>query len=221
MHNMYYPVPHFFKKSYGCDKMNIQTINVDDTTINFRVESNINVANELRRILMSEIPRMAIDNVIIDKNTSILSDEFIAHRLTLIPLVCDSIYKYENMEECESHLFGQHCDRCLIELSVDIKCMEDEMYVLTGHFIQHENVNFISNDIPICKLYKGEEIKLRAYAKRGIGKLHAKWTLPTNITYDIISEGIYQIGLNLPCKMDNNIIIDTALYLLKQRFGQL
>lgn len=220
MNNMYYPVPHFFQKSYTCDGMNIQTINVDDKTINFRVESSINVANELRRILMSEIPRMAIDHVIIDKNSSALSDEFVANRLTLIPLVSDDIYKYKNVDECETHSSKENCDKCCVEFSVDIKCMEEEMYVLTGHFIQHECVNFISNNIPICKLYKGQEIKLRTFAKRGMGKLHSKWTLPASITYDIVSDHIYEIGLNLPCKMDNDMIINSALYLLKQRFEQ-
>lgn len=47
---------------------------------------DISVANALRRIMLAEIPTMAIDIVEVAKNTTALPDEFIAHRLGLIPL---------------------------------------------------------------------------------------------------------------------------------------
>ena len=48
------------------------------------------VVNTLRRIMIAEIPTMAIESVIINQNTSIIPDEVLAHRLGLIPIMADA-----------------------------------------------------------------------------------------------------------------------------------
>lgn len=47
------------------------------------------LANALRRILIAEIPTMAIEKVELWQNTSIIPDENLAHRLGLVPLAVD------------------------------------------------------------------------------------------------------------------------------------
>jgi len=47
------------------------------------------LANALRRILLSEVPTMAIERVILFQNTSIIQDEVLAHRLGLVPIYAD------------------------------------------------------------------------------------------------------------------------------------
>ena len=47
------------------------------------------IANALRRIMVAEVPTMAIEDVIIIENSSPIKDEILAHRLGLIPLSTD------------------------------------------------------------------------------------------------------------------------------------
>lgn len=44
------------------------------------------IANAFRRILLAEVPTLAIDNCFIMDNGSVIADEVLAHRLGLIPL---------------------------------------------------------------------------------------------------------------------------------------
>lgn len=44
------------------------------------------LANAFRRILLAEVPTLAIEKVYVHNNTSVIADEVLAHRLGLIPL---------------------------------------------------------------------------------------------------------------------------------------
>lgn len=47
------------------------------------------IANALRRILVSEVPAVAIEDVFMYNNTSIVQDEVLSHRLGLVPIKVD------------------------------------------------------------------------------------------------------------------------------------
>lgn len=55
------------------------------------------IANSFRRILLAEVPTMAIEKVLIYNNTSVIQDEVLAHRLGLIPLKANpSQFKFKS-----------------------------------------------------------------------------------------------------------------------------
>lgn len=61
----------------------------DDEIIFDMVGIDAPLANALRRILLAEVPTMAIETVYIYENTSIIQDEILSHRLGLIPIKAD------------------------------------------------------------------------------------------------------------------------------------
>ncbi len=50
---------------------------------------DVSLANAFRRILLSEVPTMAIEKVFVHNNTGVLRDELVAQRLGMIPIKAD------------------------------------------------------------------------------------------------------------------------------------
>ncbi|CBX95378.1 hypothetical protein IAQ61_004200 [Plenodomus lingam] len=90
------------------------------------VSIDTSVANAIRRILIAEIPSLAIEDVFIYQNTSIIQDEVLAHRLGLIPLCgsCDGLrwmkwfHKATGLEDGS----GTQSDYNTIVLRLNKKC---------------------------------------------------------------------------------------------------
>ena len=76
--------------------------------------TDVSMANSLRRIMIAEVPTLCIDKVEIKANTTNMPDEFLAHRLGLIPLRTSkkmSEYNYSHLCDCEDG-----CNRCTVRV---------------------------------------------------------------------------------------------------------
>lgn len=137
--------------------------------------------------MIAEVPTLAIELVTIQENTSVLHDEFITHRLGLLPLDSSRIMDYKYKEECEC---TDRCPKCSVEYTLDVACREDQAITITHSDIQRTSQDHNvpmpvpreedrrdtnQNGIAIVKLKKNQKIKLDMVAIKGIGKLHAKW----------------------------------------------
>lgn len=84
------------------------------------------MANSLRRIMIAEVPTLAIDLVEFHENSTVLNDEYIAHRLGLIPI------KYQDPQtlrggDCNGPFLShrecvcyERCRRCSVEFDLDV-----------------------------------------------------------------------------------------------------
>jgi DNA-directed RNA polymerase subunit D len=141
--------------------------------------------NAIRRLSISEVPTLAIDDVVILENSSVMHDEAIAHRLGLVPLLTDlSRFVMPHECDCKSTL---GCSKCRVLLVLDSEANEKTKVVTSGELVsEDELIKPVSKDIPIITLAPGQKLKFEAYARLGIGRDHAKWQ-PTSVA--IVKDG--------------------------------
>ncbi len=155
--------------------MEVEILERDDQSMRFILRDvPIPIANAMRRIMISEVPTMAIEDVFIIENSSPMDDEVLSHRLGLIPLRTD-LDAYVLPEECECHS-ELGCERCSVMLTLDVKASDSVRTVYSGDLRSSDpKVVPVSDKIPIVKLAPGQRVQLEAYARLGRGKVHAKW----------------------------------------------
>lgn len=129
------------------------------------------IVNTIRRLIINEVPTMAIDTVEIKKNSTVLYDEMIAHRLGLVPLKTD-LKSYELPEKCSCKKEG--CAKCRLTLSLKTK---GSGYVYAERLESTDpKVVPVYEKMPVAKLMKGQQLEVDAIATLGRGKDHMKWT---------------------------------------------
>lgn len=158
-------------------------------SVDFELQSvDLSFANSLRRTILAEVPTMAIDLVEIEANTSVLADEFICHRLGLIPLNSKNVDDVLYTRDCECE---QYCEACSVTLTLHARCTGDEIMRVYARDLVVDPMRanqWVGNPVitdpeglgtVICKLRKGQELRMKCIAKKGIAKEHAKWA-PTS-----------------------------------------
>ncbi len=163
--------------------MKIEVLEKNDTNLRILVrDADVPLMNALRRLALAEVPCMAIEEVVMIENSSILQDEIIAHRLGLTPLKTD-LDAYNLPEECECKSeFG--CPQCRVTLTLDAEAKDGTRTVYSGEIVsENPEILPVSDKVPIIKLAKNQKLKLEAYARLGRGKTHAKWQPVSMCTY--------------------------------------
>jgi len=168
--------------------LEIKVLEKSDTSMRLLIqEVSVAFMNAIRRVMLSEVPCMAIDEVVIIENSSILHDEILAHRLGLIPLKTD-LASYNLPEECPCKSeFG--CNLCRVALTLEVEAGENTVTVYSAALhSENPSITPVSDKIPIVKLAPNQKIRLEAYARLGKGKKHAKWQPVSACTYKYLPQ---------------------------------
>jgi len=137
-------------------------LKIEDTTPYF--------VNSIRRVMLSDLPKLAVENVVIYDNSTALFDEIISHRLGLIPIPTDlSLLTFKDQCVCK----GKGCPNCTVRYTLS---KEGEGVVYSGDLHPEEKSWAIKEDkIPIVELFNDQRLILEIEAVLGRGKDHAKW----------------------------------------------
>ena len=85
-------------------------------------------------IVLIKVPTLAFDFVDIEENSSVLDDEFIAHRLGLIPLTSADVSHFKYSRDCECE---DGCIFCMVEFRLEIVNQGNENLVVTQRDLQN------------------------------------------------------------------------------------
>ena len=162
------------------------------------------LVNTLRRIMIAEIPTMAIETVIINQNTSIIPDEVLAHRLGLIPILADADdfeEKKENEDfnekncikftlnvKCEKNKNGIINNEQIFSRDLNLEFLGDQKNKFYDNKTKKYTIGLVNDDIYLNKLAPGMEIDLVSYCVKGIGRTHAKWSPVCTAYYKLLNK---------------------------------
>lgn len=127
-------------------------------------------AGALRRVMIAEVPTMAIEWVDFNTNTSAMPDEVLANRLGQVPLTYDP-KAYDLKKDCKCE--GKGCSRC--EVKLVLKKKGPAMVYSDDLKTTDKSVVPFIERIPIVELFEDQELELIATAQLGLGREHAKW----------------------------------------------
>ena len=125
--------------------------------------------NAIRRTIMNAVPTLAIEDISIYRNDSVIFDEYLASRLGSIPLKTNKTYKMGDKVKLTLHAKGPKT-----VTAADIEAKDP-------------SVETVGKEMPITKLKEGQELKLEMTAVMDSGNKNVKWQ-PAIATYNELPE---------------------------------
>ena len=187
-------------------------------------DANPPLINALRRTLIADVPKLAIEDVEFHlgsigtsednkeyESTTPLFDEIIAHRLGMIPIPTD-LDLFEFRDECEE-CGGEGCPNCTVIYSLNKK---GPCTVYSGDLnpVGESDLRVVDDLIPIVKLTEDQAILLYATAELGTTKEHAKWQPTSGVGYKYYPE--VEIDMD-KCDMCEKCIEECPVDILEEK----
>lgn len=134
-------------------------------------ESDETFANLIRRLIIEEVPTLAVEEIEVKDNSSALYDEMLALRLGLIPIKTDlkSYRLPKNQDEID-----EKSAQCTLQIKLK---SSKKGYVYASEAESSDpKCTFVYEEMPIVKLLSKQKIDVVMTAVMGQGKEHTKWT---------------------------------------------
>ncbi len=182
----------------GRVRMKIEIVEENENSMRFSLSgATSSYANTLRRIATNSVKTFAIDRVTVYENGSAMFDEYIAHRIGLVPIHTPT----KGYDEKDEVLFTLEAEGPKTVYSSDLACSDKEVRVANGQ-------------IPLIKLAEGQKVRLEGKAVMGTALRHAKFQ-PGLVTYDTNDNSTYAFYVESFGQMQPRAIINKAFEVIK------
>ena len=178
--------------------ISIEKKNDSGVVLRFR-DYPISLLNSFRRILLSEIPTYTIDTILVEINNTCYNDEFLAHRLALIP------FYFEEHFPIRSFCPQFNCINCCPRVELQRRNDTNEilpLYSSDFEIVPHTHCTFypvvypeFPKGIMIGKLKPKTEIHLQCKLRKGLGKVHSKWSSVSTIFIKKVDSNSYDLHI--------------------------
>ncbi len=178
----------------SADLMKITVIENTQASLRFKLsDASISSANAIRRAGIAGVASFAIDNVTFYENTTSMFDEYIAHRIGLVPLATPA-KGYGDKDEI---LFTLAAEGPGTVYSKDLKSSD-------------KSVKVANEKIPLMKLGEGQSLRLDGKAVLGTGARSSKFQ-PGLVTYKALSDTEFEFYIETFGQMPPSDILSRAL----------
>lgn len=176
--------------------MKLTVLNSDSGSLSFRLEgTNFSFANAFRRAMINGVGSLAIDKVTFYENSSAMFDEYIAHRIGMIPIHTPKDYDEK--------------DEVVFSLSV-----EGPQTVFSKELTStSKGVSVANEGIPIIKLAEGQRLKVDGKAIYSNAMKSSKFQ-PGLVTYKAVDDDKFEFYVESFGQMPPVEIVHRALNVL-------
>ncbi|MGC8478851.1 MAG: DNA-directed RNA polymerase subunit D [Candidatus Micrarchaeia archaeon] len=173
--------------------MEIKVIESSEKAFRFMLNDvDVSYANALRRAAINSVETFAIDKITFYENTSSMFDEYIAHRIGLVPIVTP----LKGYDEKDEILFTLEATGPKTVYSRDLVSPD-------------KNVKVANENIPIMKLANEQRLRLEGKAVLGTALKHAKFQ-PGLATFEPKGEDKFEFYVESFGQMPPKEIINKA-----------
>jgi DNA-directed RNA polymerase subunit D len=166
-------------------------------------DASTSYANALRRVATNHVKCFAIDTVTFYENSSAMFDEYIAHRIGLIPISTPST----GYSEEDEILFTLDAEGPKTVYSKELESKDADVKVA-------------NDSIPIIKLAAEQRLRIDGKALMGDGAKHAKFQ-PGLVTYEQVDDKTFNFYVETFGQMPPKEMINKAFSAIKEELKEI
>lgn len=150
-----------------------------DNTQTFQVDCHSSLTNALRRAVLGRVGGIAIYSITISHNTTVFWDEYIAHRMGMVPIRPTSGFDACVAEVHAATIASSQQRTChfpsIGSMSLDVENTTNSIQLVTAGQMKSDAFEPIHPDTPIVYLSPNTKLHFVAHVHASVGRSHSRF----------------------------------------------